>query len=364
MSPPIAPKPSTVAKPAAPAVRAAPPPAVRPAAPAAAAKPAAQPAAKPATPPPAPTGTAQAQGAAVASKPVVSPAVMSPAAPPPAPNAQAAPPPAATPSFLPGPRPTGVRPVPPFNELTLLLFGKPGTGKTVLAASNPGAYFLSLEPGQQFVNASAVMIKNWAEFQAHVVAMNNAKTQGKLGEYHTAVIDIVDVLSGYCRDFVCKKANLAYPPETDFGKTWKAVAEEWTKWVRGLMRTVSVVFISHCNESPREITQDNGIKVELAVSHPTFAGGTGGGMGKYLDGVVNAMGHLRVKGNGRRAITFCRDARTDAKDRTDILEKLGEIELPVNPKEGWALVSKLYTAKALELGHKIESIWTPGTPLI
>lgn len=249
--------------------------------------------------------------------------------------------------------------VPPFDELTMILFGRPGSGKSILAAGNPGAYFLSLEPGQNFIKAAkAPPITKWADFQQHVVAIHQAKKSGKL-PFHTAVVDIIDILSGYCYDFVLQKNGLAEMPE-DYGKTWKKVRAEWERWIRGLMRTVNVVFITHCNETKRAISLDNGIKQEVLVSVPTFAGGSGGKMGEYLDGVVNAMGNLRIKGNGRHAISFLKDSTTDAKDRTDILGKLGEIELSPDLRANWQLVSKLYADKAKEMGLEVKSLWQGG----
>lgn len=321
--------------------------------PAAAAKPAPAPPAQ-AIRPPAPTAAPQAQA------PLVPPPKQEPLNIPFGSPEQQAKEKAAQPaqrSFLPGPR-AEVKVIPPFGELTMILFGKPGSGKTVLAASNPGAYFIGLEPGQNFVDAASVEIKNWAEFQHHVAEVINAKKAGQF-EYTTAVIDIIDILSGYCYDAVLKGLGLAEMPD-DFGRTWKKVRAEWEKWVRGLMRAVNVVFITHCGESDREITQDNGIKLKVSVSRPTFGGGTGGKMGEYLDGIVNAMGHMRIKGNGKHAISFLKDALTDAKDRTNILSTFGEIELSADPKKNWALVEGMYNAKAKELGLTVKSLWTPG----
>jgi hypothetical protein len=257
----------------------------------------------------------------------------------------------------------------PFGELTMMLFGEPKSGKTKFCAGNPGAFFLATEPGQEFVQARqlylcqelverlqaantnpSVQIKyHWQAFQAFVRQVYKDKRDGTLAKKQitNVVIDIVDNLYAHCLNYVCGIKGIAYPPENDFGKTWKECRDEWETWLRRLMEQVNVTFITHCGQEKVEL-QAAGITKEVTRWQPTFKGNKAA---QYLDGVVNAIGHVRKDANGRYTISFKGQPSTAAGDRTGLLEALGDVDLQ------WSAVEAGYTAKAKELGLEVQSRW-------
>lgn len=241
--------------------------------------------------------------------------------------------------------------VPPFDELTMLIFGIPGSGKTRFCAGCPNTLFLGTEPGQAFTKARVLPLRNWAQFRDICHAISEGKKAGR-DDISTVVIDIVDNLYLQCRDYICSQKGVAYPPANDFGRTWAEITKEWSNWLRALMDLVNVRFISHTTTRPMEITNDMGLKEEVDIHVPTFSGSKAA---QYLDGVVNAMGFMLKNQNGEHCITFKQSPKVAAKDRTDILSKLGDIRLPPDPNGGWAHVAKNYEVAAVKLGFKIMS---------
>lgn len=239
--------------------------------------------------------------------------------------------------------------IPPFDQLTMMIFAKPGAGKTRFLAGSPNTLFMATEPGQQFTKATVVDITGWAKFAGVVKELAEMKKAGKL-PYTSVVIDIVDNLNTMCRDWVCGQKGLAYPSEKDFGKTWAECNRTWTTWLGSLMRITNVRFVTHCSSELIEVQNDAGINEEIERFIPTFSGNRAA---QYLDGVVNAMGFITQAKSGQRIITFNPSPRVAAKDRTDILAKLGVIPLPENPDDGFKKVGDLYAAKAKELGFKL-----------
>ena len=250
----------------------------------------------------------------------------------------------------------------------MMLFGEPKSGKTKFCAGNPGAFFLATEPGQEFVQARQLYLCEdlvlklaaanpeakikypWQAFQAFVRQVYRDKREGMLAKKQitNVVIDIVDNLYAHCLNYVCGLKGIAYPPENDFGKTWKECRDEWETWLRRLMEQVNVTFITHCGQEKVEL-EAGGIKKEVTRWQPTFKGNKAA---QYLDGVVNAIGHVRKDANGRYTISFKGQPGTAAGDRTGLLEALGDVDLQ------WAAVEAGYTAKAKELGLEVKSRWT------
>jgi len=252
-------------------------------------------------------------------------------------------------------------PVPPFDELTLLVFGPPGAGKTRFCSGDPKALFFSTEPGQEFTKSTVIDIVAWegvpfqmddkgkirSGFKEGIKEVADDIKAGKY-DYKGVVIDIIDNLNNMARDAVCKRKGLAYPPENDFGKTWSEVTREWREWLGALMRLTNVRFISHTRTQAVAITQADGIKVEVDRWIPTFAGSKAA---QYLDGIVNSMGFMTKGPEDEFLITFRQTADVGCKDRTDILTQLGP--MPAN----WAEVAKRYEDKAKEMGLSIVSRW-------
>ena len=255
--------------------------------------------------------------------------------------------------------------VPPFEALTLLIFGQPGSGKTRFCAGDFNSIFAATEPGQDFTKARVINIVAW-DGDLWEVSPNRVKTSFKKFVHTIAeqlksnsldasaiVIDIVDNLHTLCMDAVCTRKGIAHPHDAnDFGATWAAVNKEWTSWLRALMSKINIRFISHCAERPKEVTNDIGIKEEVTQYLPTFSGNKAA---QYLDGVVNAMGFMTKNKSDKYVLTFKQTATIAAKDRTDILSSLGEILLPNSPDESWGYVSKLYRDKATELGFEVQT---------
>lgn len=253
---------------------------------------------------------------------------------------------------------------PPFDELTKLVYAEPGVGKTTFCAQDPGAFFIATEPGHDFVKTGVYRAFRWgvdptgkdtrANFQDVVRALWEAKSSGKLKElgYKTAVVDIVDNLASMCLDHVCAMKGIAYPPENDFGKTWKEIRVEWETWMRRLMDLVNVTFVTHCGTDNIELLQANGIKKEITRRIPTFRGNK---QAQFLDGILNVMGYMYRAGDGKVMISFKSDPSLGTKDRTDVFEKIGPIQ--IDKEGGFAKVAAAYAAKAKELGINLKSKW-------
>jgi hypothetical protein len=253
--------------------------------------------------------------------------------------------------------------LPPFDEITKIIFAEPGAGKTTFCSQDNSAFFISTEPGQDWIQSANRFVKRWSaqdendgeSFCNIVRAIWAADKSGDLKKmgYKTAVIDIVDNLYSLCLNDVCRHKGLEYPPENDFGKTWKEVREEWEKWIKLLMEKVNVTFISHCTQDKIEITLPNKMRKEITRQVPTFRGGKAA---QVLDGIVSAMGYISSGVDGKRMITFAQNVSLATKDRTGVLEAIGPIELPrVN---AFQHVAKVYEAKAKELGFEVVSMWS------
>lgn len=253
---------------------------------------------------------------------------------------------------------------PPFEELTQIIYGEPKAGKTTFMGSAPNTFFCATEPGQDFTDAPAQLITCWApvavedeegnvivrpdtvsNFQDLVRELYGQKQKGSL-EYRTCVIDIVDNLWGMCMTHICQAKGIEYPPESDYGKTWKECRTEWETWLRRLMGIMEVSFITHCTNDKKEIKLENGMTKEVTRFIPTFKGNKAA---QFLDGVVNCMGYIYTDQKGKRKITYKSDITLGTGDRTNLLEQLGEMDLD------YKAVSAAYASKANELGIELVS---------
>lgn len=167
--------------------------------------------------------------------------------------------------------------------------------------------------------------------------------------YKSVVIDIVDNLYSMCLNHVCARKGIDYPPESDFGKTWKEIREEWETWLRRLMDVVNVTFITHCAKDKVEMTLPNGVTKEIERHVPTFKGNKAA---QFLDGIINCMGFVHKNAKGEYVITFRGSPQLGTGDRTKVLEALGPMYL------NWNDVAKAYDTKAKEMGFAIASKWS------
>lgn len=240
--------------------------------------------------------------------------------------------------------------IPPFDELTMLFFGIPGSGKTRFCAGAPNAIFFGTEPGQEFVKGRSFRVRDWAYFRELVETVETCIRAGRR-DIGTVVVDIVDNLYLYCRDYICKQKKVDYPSSKDFGKTWAEINAEWSKYLRRLIDVVNVQFISHTTTRATEVLNDSGITEEIDLVLPSFVNNKAS---QYLDGVINAMGFLGKDKKGQFTISFKQTRTLGAKDRTDLLSKFGTINLPPNPDEGWAYIAKCYAYAAEQDGKVIK----------
>jgi len=250
---------------------------------------------------------------------------------------------------------------PPPGETTKLIYGEPKVGKTKFCDAMPGAFFFATEPGHDFCKSSKKRARSWGpndkavtsdpeavDFQTFVRALYDAKKQGKL-KVRTVVVDIVDNLYAMCLNHVCGKKGLEYPPENDFGKTWKEVREEWEKWIRALLDVVPVTFVTHTTTDKVEVMGANKVRKEIERRVPTFKGNKAA---QFLDGVINLIGFAHFGPGGERQITFQGDQSLATGDRTGIFEGMGPLPLD------WAKVAKAYEDECKRRKIEIRSKWS------
>lgn len=143
-----------------------------------------------------------------------------------------------------------------ITKYTLLLYGREKIGKTTMAASFPGAIFLSTEPGTKGLrvfefNADDGGVKNWDIMRKAIDLLIEVKGGSK---FKTVVIDTVDRAYDMCLDWVCENRGIEYPGvddegDEDFGKSWRAVKMEFLEQMHRLVQAgYGLVLTSHAKE--------------------------------------------------------------------------------------------------------------------
>lgn len=244
------------------------------------------------------------------------------------------------------------RSVPPLNELILLIFGSPGSGKTQLCDGIPKALFIATEPGHNFSKSPVYECRDWAGFRELITHLKGMRASGN-AEHETFIIDIVDNFIGFCRDFICRRKNISYPPTNDFGKTWSEISAEWKEGLGELFQLGNIIFISHATTKEHEIEDESGLKTQLDQYVPTFSGTKAS---QFLDGIVNAQGFMTTDKKGRHWVTFKKSATVGAKDRTGVLSNLAGILIEWRDgKNSWQILEETYINLCEKSNFKIIS---------
>lgn len=181
----------------------------------------------------------------------------------------------------------------PSNKLSdflILLFGEKKIGKTDLTAQFPDTFHLMTEPGGKAQSIYQRPINNWREFQGYVKLLEKDK------RFRNVTVDTADLLYQYAFDYVAQKEGFDHPSEEAYGKGWKAIRDEFSKWVLRLIATgKGVTFISHATE--REIKMRGGEKYDRL--QPTMSGQAR----DILEGLVDLWFYYGYDG-GNRVLTI------------------------------------------------------------
>lgn len=141
-------------------------------------------------------------------------------------------------------------PVTDLREFLTLVYGREKIGKTTLFSQWPDVLFLSTEPGSKGLRIYESAIGSWKDMRDVVKLLENEPKRFK-----TIVIDTADRAYDMCLDFVCDERGIEYPGtddsgEQDFGKSWRAVKQEFMDVIHRIIRTGrGVCFTSHATES-------------------------------------------------------------------------------------------------------------------
>lgn len=240
------------------------------------------------------------------------------------------------------------RPKEPDTDLshyTLLVYGREKIGKTTLFASFPEAVFFSTEPGTKGLrifelNADDGGVRNWDIFRQGVDLL-----EANPGQFKNVIIDTVDRAYDMCLDWVCRTRGIEYPGtdangKEDYGKSWRAVKEEFTDQIHRILQTGrGVCFSSHANEV--DIRSRNG------ESYTRICPSMSGQARKVIEALVDLFFYAEyvrdIDGNTRRILICEGDETIWAGARATVTESFPRF-LPLE-KNGYKVIRDAFLGK-------------------
>jgi len=226
----------------------------------------------------------------------------------------------------------------------MVIYGIQKVGKTSFVSGDLNSVTVATEPGSDFMAARPVDIRKYDDF---IDVLEEVK-QHPL-EYSGIIVDTVDCLYDLCVDHVCRQLGVNDPGDPGYGKGWRELRKAWEGWLNYGNTFTRYRFISHMEQREIEKVNEHGLTEKI----PQLVQRFNGTKARWLDATVNIVGFMTSTKDGKRIITFAQNAHTAAGDRTGILERLGDIELPKQREKGFAHIAELYRKSAEELGYTL-----------
>lgn len=145
----------------------------------------------------------------------------------------------------------------------ILVYGRPGVGKSTFAAGSPSPLFLDIEGGTNALDVARIVPKTYREVVDIIANFPDG--------FSTVVVDTIDALEKLIHTDLCKRHGWETIEAPGYGKGYAAAVDVFAEFLRVLddlraRRGVEVVLLGH--SVVRSITNPSGLdytKHELAV---------------------------------------------------------------------------------------------------
>lgn len=184
----------------------------------------------------------------------------------------------------------------------IMFYGRPGVGKTTLAAQFDDPFFIMTEPGAKSLALYKEDVTDWGTMRQVVHALKREK------RFQTVVIDTLALAYDMCLRHVSKENDVEHPSEMGYGKGWTLVETEFNKLLTELSSTGrGIILISHADD--KDIEQFDG----------TFKSMTAPDLSKqamrFIDRSVDLLAYYFYSKNGKRKIRIQATEEIVAKNR-------------------------------------------------
>lgn len=150
-----------------------------------------------------------------------------------------------------------------IRKYVFLIYAPPGWGKTTLFASFPGACFFCTERGTKGLrrfefNVGDGGVRSWEIFEEGVRRLEEDKSP----RFKNVIVDTGRKAYEYCSDAYCKEHDIERPGvdadgKSDWGESWKAIAEKFMMMLDRILRTGRGVGIA-CHSKEVEVEDGAG----------------------------------------------------------------------------------------------------------
>lgn len=131
-----------------------------------------------------------------------------------------------------------------------LFMAQQGMGKSSLMASIPGIIILDPDGGCRALPGFILDVKNWSDC---LEAKRLLSKPEAIANYSWIGIDLLNLYYDYCSDYICKQLGIKHPSDSDHGKAWSQVTQEFARWIRD-MGNLGLPLVATCHINTTEIT--------------------------------------------------------------------------------------------------------------
>ena len=152
------------------------------------------------------------------------------------------------------------------SSLKIWVYGQPNIGKTTVANQFPDALMLNTDGNYKGIDSPVVPITDWEQF----VELCDEILEGK-HDYKTIVIDLLEDVYTYCRNYYCKKLKIDHEADLGYGKGYDIIKTAFLLVLRKLANSpYNLLCLSH----EKEVVIKDRIGRETTVYKPNFSEGT------------------------------------------------------------------------------------------
>jgi hypothetical protein len=246
-----------------------------------------------------------------------------------------------------------------LRDYVLLIYGEKKIGKTSLCARFPNTLFLMFEPGTKALRILGMAVPSWETFIKIIDLLHSDAGQ----RYDTVVVDTVDIAYELCQSYVCTKAGVDHPHDAnDFGKTWQAITQEFTKQMGRLLNLGKGVIVLSHGEEVNIPTRTQGTYCKIMPTMATKAA-------KYFAGIADVIAYYGYYDTVRYLVIAGSDyiqagSRVEENFRTVDGRRISAIPMGTSADEAYENILLAFDNKQVDPCDHVSGVPTLSDPTV